>query len=195
MDELVLASSSPRRTDLLRTAAIPFKTVEHSFDEESVSSRSSKRVAMNIAFGKAMSVAERDGYQDKWILGVDTVVSYRARVLGKPVDREEAEVFLRFLSNKKHDVISGMALINVDRGIVVRDYGLSTVYVDKLSDDFMRFYLDNEMWYDYAGGYAIQGLFSLVVKRIVGTYSNVVGLPVNKLYNMLKKAGFEHSAL
>lgn len=189
-DILILASDSPRRAELLQKAAIPFKTISHIFDEDSVSEKNHKKLAMRIAFGKANSIASLNGYKKSFILGVDTIVSYQGSVIGKPSDKEKAREILLRLSGKKHIVISGISLINKSKNIELTKFCLSKVYFDDLPQKLISKYIENDLWHGLAGGYAIQGIFSLMIRKIIGSYSNIVGLPMNMLYSFLKESNF-----
>lgn len=189
-DQLILASSSPRRKELLKNCNIKFKTVSHTFDENSVKIKNMVKLVKEIAYGKAKSIADKDAYKDQYVLGVDTIVVLGRNILGKPKDRDEAEKFVRALSGKKHKVISGISLINNERSVEITKYSISYVEITKINEQTIKYYLDNDFWKGYAGGYAIQSFFGLLVKKIKGSYSNIVGLPVNLLNSMLEKVDF-----
>lgn len=190
-DKLILASSSPRRIELLTECKIPFEVVNHEFDEDSIKIKNPVRLVEELSRGKAESIAIKKEYYKKSVLGVDTIVVYQKRILGKPKSKKEAEEFIRLLSNKTHRVISGIALVNKEKSINIVKHSISFVKFAKISKEFIKYYLDNNLWEGYAGGYAIQeSFFNLVVEKIKGSYSNIVGLPVNVLYNMLKDTNF-----
>lgn len=190
MNDIILASSSPRRIELLQSCFINFECVNHSFNEKSISFKNPKILAEQIALGKALSVACKKEYCEKYVIGVDTIVVYKNKILGKPENKAEAQDFIKMLSGKQHRVISGIALINIDKDIRIVKNAVSKVIFNEISDDFFKFFLDNNHWLGYAGGYAIQGIFSLVIKKIIGSYTNIVGLPMEVLYMMLKKAEY-----
>ncbi|OHD11761.1 MAG: septum formation protein Maf [Spirochaetes bacterium GWD1_27_9] len=185
LENLVLASNSPRRMELLRTCQINFEITNHSFDEDAVTEKNTTKFAKILAYGKAASVANQKEYSNKFVLGVDTIVVYKNKILGKPKDSIEAEKNIRMLSGKTHKVISGIALVNNQKNISLVTHQTSYVTFEKINEEFIKFYLDNIHWKGYAGGYAIQGIFSLVVKKIKGSYTNIVGLPMEKLYEMI----------
>jgi septum formation protein len=189
-DKLILASSSPRRVELLTECRIKFETVNHNFDENSVNEKNPVKLAEILSLGKAQSVALKNDYYDKYVLGVDTIVVYKNQILGKPGDRAEADKFIRLLSNKTHKVISGISLVNSLKSFKMVKSSISKVTFVKFDEKFIKYYLDNNLWAGYAGGYAIQSLFSLFAKKIQGSYSNIVGLPVDVLYKMLKSINF-----
>jgi septum formation protein len=189
-DRIILASGSPRRKELLSSCGIKFKPVEHTFDESSVKISDPVKLAMKLAQGKARSIAEKRSYSDEFVLGVDTIVAVKNKVLGKPDSSEEAESFINLLSGKTHRVISGISLIHTGRSIEITRYSVSYVKFRPIDPDFIKFYLDNDHWKGYAGGYAIQSIFGLVAEKIKGSYSNIVGLPVDVLYSMLKEVNY-----
>ena len=187
VNPLVVASASPRRSELLTSCGIPYRTVNHEFDEDSVVEKDPGILAREIALGKAQSVACKPEFQGEYVLGVDTVVVYGEHVLGKPADRDEALKFIRLLEGKKHRVISGIALVNREEDIALAEYAESYVTFGTIDDKFLKNFLDNNHWRGYAGGYAIQGVFSLVIREIRGSYTNIVGLPTETLYRMLNQ--------
>jgi len=186
-EKIFLASNSPRRIELLNTCYIDFETIEHRFDENLINSKNPIKTAKLIAFKKAESIAVLPEYSDKYILAVDTIVSYKNLILGKPKNVIEAEKNIRMLSGKSHYVISGISIINRQKNVYLSEYSISKVFFNNFDEEFIKYYLDNNHWVGYAGGYAIQGIFSLVVRKIKGSYTNIVGLPMEVLYKMLKK--------
>ena len=186
-EKLVLASSSPRRIELLKNGSIDFEVVEHSIDESSFIEKNPKKLVSILSYNKALSVSKLDQFIDRYVIGVDTIVVYKNNILGKPANREEALFNIKRLSGNKHLVVSGIAVVNSKLNIKEIKTALSVVYFNKLNDKFLEYYIDNNLWKGYAGGYAIQGIFSLVIKKIVGSYTNIVGLPMEILYKSLKK--------
>lgn len=184
---LILASESPRRKELLSSAFINFIVVNHEFDEDTIFYKNPVKLAKELAYNKAYSIAKKDQFYDKYILGVDTIVVYKNKIFGKPKSNEEAKHIILKLSDKTHKVISGVALLNNKENINIVKHCITKVKFNKIDDRFLEFYLNNELWKGYAGGYAIQSIFSLIVEKIYGSYSNVVGLPLELLYKMLKK--------
>jgi septum formation protein len=172
---------------LLKSCDIEFETAEHRFDEESINLKNPVELAKTLAYKKAESVSVLPEYDGKYILAVDTIVSYKNRILGKPKNAGEAEKNIRMLSGHSHNVISGISIINSQKDVFLTEYCVSKVFFSKINEDFIKFYLDNNHWEGYAGGYAIQGIFSLVTRKIKGSYSNIVGLPMEVLYKMLNK--------
>lgn len=183
---LVLASKSPRRKELLKSVGIKFKTADHKFDEDSADKNDPILYAEKVAEGKALSIGNLPKYCEKYILGVDTVVVHDGMILGKPKNSEEAEANIRNMSGKWHSVVSGVSIVNNSLNLNFTRSALSKVKFKDFSEEFINFYLDNNHWKGYAGGYAIQGIFALTVDMIEGSYTNIVGLPLETLYDMLK---------
>lgn len=190
-DILYLASASPRRQELLTTAGIPFELTKHFFDEHSVEQNvSPKDFATYVAMGKAASLSDHSEFDSRYILGVDTIVAFNGQILGKPENAIIAEQNIRRMSGQWHEVISGIAIVNREKDIFYKTSCTSKVKFAELSDRFIDYYIRKNHWRGFAGGYAIQQLFSLVVERIEGSYTNIVGLPMETLYIMLNDIGF-----
>lgn len=190
-DILTLASNSPRRKELLNEAHIPFEIVSHCFDESQVSRHIlPEEAAFQTAFGKADSLRNNPAFDNKYILGVDTIVAYEGQIFGKPKNEQDALRTIRLLSGKTHQVLSGVSIVNRARDISLTRVAVSDVTFSELSDDFIDYYLKTKSYEGYAGGYAIQGIFSVVVSKISGSYTNIVGLPMELLYQMLHEIGF-----
>ena len=193
MDKLILASKSPRRREILNMLEIPYMVFEPPEDSE-IPIKNVKRVVHEVIKNsrlKAVSVYPE--FRNGLILGVDTVVVFGNRVMGKPEDEEEARFFLKALSGNTHKVYSGTTLMNVkDEKMLSR---VSTTYVKfkKLSSYEIDSYIDTNEWIDKAGGYAIQGRASFFIEGIVGSYYNVVGLPVETLYYLLNRFNYFNS--
>jgi len=190
-ERLILASSSPRRSELLKNCHIDFILTEHEFDENSVNIENPYKYAMIMAENKALSIADKKEFFNDYILGSDTIVHCKNKILGKPEDKNDAERMIRLLSDRKHSVITGLSLINREKLVKLTELAVTNVYFNKIDDFFIKYYLENDLWTGYAGGYAIQSIFSLIVRKIDGSYSNVVGLPLELLYKMLKKINFK----
>jgi septum formation protein len=200
---LVLASASPRRQELLRTAGIPFTVQPADIDETPRENESAKDCAERLARDKARAVGEtRPG---EWVLGADTVVVVEGKILGKPSDTEDAARMLRLLSGREHEVITGVCLFppNENRASTELRAGsgwyarremtsaaeTTLVTMVEFSDEEIREYVATGEPMDKAGAYAIQGIASRWIPRIEGDYSNVVGLPVALVWRMLRTMG------
>lgn len=184
MEEIILASKSPRRRELLEKYRISHKVVESNI-EEIYNGESPISYVMALSLEKALNVSEVN--PEKIIIGADTVVVFEDRILEKPKDEKEAFNMLRALSGKTHQVISGIALVNGEDDIRVVDYEITTVRFGVLSDESIYKYIESKEPLDKAGAYGIQGLAGLFVEGIEGCYQNVIGLPIFKLQYLLKK--------
>jgi septum formation protein len=187
MNNLVLASSSPRRADILRNLGVHFDIIPSDI-EEIFTDNKPKDIAKNLAFIKAKDVAARVE-RDKIILGADTIVCKDDVLLGKPLSKDNAFTMLKELSGSIHKVITGICVIDNRDGTIHQDYEETTVYFKNLTDEEIWHYIHTGEPLDKAGAYGIQGLGGLFVKKIDGCYFNVVGLPVYKLYSLLGKMG------
>jgi septum formation protein len=187
-DLLYLASASPRRKELLESIGVSFRVVSQDFDENSQDVVSPEIYVRNLSEGKARAAKLPD--DARWVCGVDTVVYFNGEILGKPKSRDEAEQNILRLSGQWHKVYSGVTLLDLENKVKYQGESVTNVKFCELERQFIDFYLDNRLFDGYAGGYAIQGIFACVVEKIEGSYSNVVGLPLELLYRLLRQSGF-----
>ena len=186
MDRIILASASPRRAELLRAAGVEFEVMPAHVDETARTGESPHAYVRRVAEAKASAVAAREGKSSP-ILAADTTVVVSGRMLGKPEDDADAKRMLRLLSGRAHEVITGVALAcgsSLTTGVESTEVEFAA-----LSDDEIDWYVLTGEPRDKAGAYAIQGYASRFITRIAGSYSNVVGLPIALVYDMLKAAG------
>lgn len=185
--ELVLASASPRRKELLRNAHLAFTVAPADVHEKREEGEAPAAYAERLARDKARAVADRHGAQ--LVLGADTIVVIGDEVLEKPADAEDAVRMLRRLSGRTHEVITGVCL----KGNGFEDVRSETTHVtmSEIPEDEVAQYVASGEPMDKAGAYAVQGMASRWVTRLEGDYFNVVGLPVALVYRMLR----EHGAL
>jgi septum formation protein len=182
---LVLASASPRRAELLRAAGINF-TVRVADIDETIRPRELPRdYVLRLSREKARAVAQGD----ELVLGADTTVVINDRIVGKPVDAEDASRMLRSLSGRWHEVLTAVSLARAGR--ILSDIASTRVKFAELSQAEVDWYVATGEPMDKAGAYAIQSRASLFVERIEGSYSNVVGLPVQLVYRLGKELGVE----
>lgn len=184
---LILASQSPRRKDLLEQAGIAFEVIPGNFEEESVPLDEPASYARVLAVEKAKQIAGR--YSGSWVIGADTIVCIDDAVLGKPCSRQDARSMLKRLSGRTHQVVTGYALINDARRKIFADAVRTDVRFKTLSVEEIEWYIRTSEPFDKAGGYAIQGLGTFLVKEIRGSYTNVVGLPVCEVIELLHREG------
>jgi septum formation protein len=181
---LVLASASPRRQELLRNAGIAFEIQPADIPEDPLPGESAKACAERLAREKALAVAAKR--PKDVILGADTIVVIDNQILGKPADAADAHRMLRLLAGRTHQVITGVCLVVDGQCSVASE--TTTVTMTPMSDQEIRDYVATGEPMDKAGAYAIQGIASRWIPRIEGDYSNVVGLPVARIYRMLREA-------
>ena len=187
VEKIILASASPRRRELLSNIGLNFEIVESNFDEDSI-----KRdcgpcdLAKILAFSKAKNVYER--LDHGIVLGADTLVVLNNKVYGKPKDKRAAKRMLENLSDNVHYVITGMVLMD-RKGQVLIDSDITKVFFRKLDKYDIDSYIETKDYIGKAGAYGIQGKGAVLIKKIEGSYSNVVGLSIEKLYSMFKEIG------
>lgn len=183
---LILASASPRRAELLKTAGIDFEVIVANVDESVLPGEASEAHVRRLAGAKAGAVMEKAGGRP--ILAADTVVVVGDQILGKPVDGADARRMLRTLSGRTHQVKTGVCLVTGE-GSPVTEVASTTVEFAPLNEAEIDWYVRSGEPSDKAGAYAVQGLASRFVTRLDGSYSNVVGLPVSLVYRMCIDAG------
>ncbi|AAK79212.1 septum formation protein [Clostridium acetobutylicum] len=195
--KLVLASASPRRREILKNITEDFIVVASDFDESLIEiSRDIQSYVMVLAESKAKStlcrIESEDFYKDEdevFIIGCDTVVSIDGKILGKPKDEKEALDMLSELSGRTHEVYSGLAVLDAKKNKIIKDFQCTEVKFSEISYETILKYIACGEYADKAGAYGIQGKASVFVEEIKGSYYNVVGLPINKLYKILLGMG------
>lgn len=185
MKNLILASGSPRRADLLRQIGLEFEVIPSEVDEGKIPGRSPEERVLNAAVAKALDVAQR--VKEGIVIGADTIVLLDGHVLGKPSDPEDALRMLVQLSGKTHEVITGVALIHVRTLSVQSWIERTSVTFRRLSLREILDYVDTGLPLDKAGAYGIQDRAAAFVKRVEGCYFNVVGLPLASLVERLSR--------
>jgi len=185
---LVLASTSPRRRQLLAMLGTRFELESPSVDESAFDDAASPdRLVMRLAEAKARDVAARRPHDV--VVGADTVVVLDGQILGKPRDREEARRMLTRLSGRTHQVWTGVAVVHLVAGRVAVEAERTDVTFRALSADEVDRYVHLGEGMDKAGAYAVQGVGAVFVERLEGCYFNVVGLPLARLHRMLEGFG------
>ena len=188
---LILASASPRRADLLRAAGFTFDTVVADVDEAVRPGESPALHVRRLAAEKsaaALGGPAKAGRHDACVLAADTTVVIDNEILGKPRDDHDAAAMLERLSGRRHDVLTGVSIRR--NAFEVGRVESTAVSFAALTPDEVAWYVGSGEGRDKAGGYAIQGLASRFVTRIEGSYSNVVGLPVAAVVELLRETGF-----
>jgi septum formation protein len=183
--KLILASQSPRRKYLLEQAGLIFEVVPSHFNEARVALGDPAIYVDTLARAKAEEVSKQ--FPDHWIIGADTIVLIDDMVLGKPTSPSSARAMLKRLSGHTHQVYTGFALFCSHLGKRISDVVCTDVTFKQLSDNEIEWYTRTQEPFDKAGAYAIQGLGTFLVKHINGSYTNVVGLPVCEIIEILIK--------
>lgn len=181
---IVLASASPRRREILENTNIKFDIISSSIDELVLEGESPCHMVMRLAFEKGIDIASKR--KSDLVISADTIVVLDNKVLGKPKDEDEARDMITSLSGKTHQVITGISLINLENNKKIIDYVISNVKFKNLSENDINDYIKTKESLDKAGAYGIQGYGALLVEEIQGDYFNIVGLPVSKLSDLLK---------
>lgn len=188
MSKLILASASPRRVELLHNLGLDFICISPEIEEELLPGESAIHSAERLAVKKADSIKLPD--DDSLIIAADTVVLCSGQILGKPASKAQARTMLTLLSGRSHKVITAVCLKN-NLGFCEVQSEITTVFFRNLSQEEIEGYIDTGEPFDKAGGYGIQGIGAVLVSRIEGCFFNVVGLPLSRLYNMLRKQNIE----
>jgi septum formation protein len=185
--QLILASASPRRRELLQRIGVAFVVIPSDTPETAQPGELPQAYALRVAVEKAYEVARK--HPGAWVLGADTIVEIDGQVLGKPRDAADGQRMLRQLSGRTHQVMTAFALL--DRGGQVRTKQVVTsrVTFKPLSDARIQAYLATGEPFDKAGAYAVQGLGASLVEGVEGSYTNIVGLPTDEVQAALHAAG------
>lgn len=186
--QLVLASASPRRADLLRQLGLSFTIEEAAVDEELNPRWSPSLQVRVLALRKAVAVARKR--PDCLVIGADTLVVMEGKTMGKPVSAAQAEEMLRTLSGRVHEVVTGVAVVSFEQRRAWCTWESTRVFFRLLMEEEIRAYVATGEPMDKAGAYGIQNRGAVFVERIEGCYFNVVGLPLVRLNELLVQAGF-----
>lgn len=186
MNKIILASASPRRQELLTQIGMEYIVMPSSIEEIPLSQRP-EQVVMELSEGKAgdifrrLSEAEKDS---SLVIGADTIVVFQGQIMGKPGSRKKAEEMLSRLQGNVHQVYTGVTLLGAGR---LSFYEKTDVVMYPMSEKEIKWYVDTGEPMDKAGAYGIQGKGAAYIKEIQGDYNNVVGLPISRLYQEMKK--------
>ena len=192
MENIILASASPRRQEILKMMRIPFQVMPSNVDESLFVSESPIELPKILAAAKVRAVVDTipEGKEFQWVLGADTIVLLNEKIYGKPKDFSEAFEFLSTLQGRTHQVVTGLALYNGRTRKIAEGLGIAKVSFAPMSDKEIEWYLNTDEWKGVAGGYRIQGLAACFITKIEGAPSCVMGLPIFEFYDMLKKQGY-----
>jgi septum formation protein len=184
MKQIILASASPRRKELLKKTGIKFKIVESEFTENIDLKLNPNNLVEKMSLGKAKAVYEK--FNDSIIIAADTLVVCDNKVLGKPKNKKEAYLMLKLLSDKTHSIVTGLTIIN-NKKIITKSQA-TKVTMRTISNQEIDDYIKTKEPYDKAGGYAIQGWAKKFITKIDGDLSSAIGLPLNLLLKELSNS-------
>ena len=189
MGKIILASSSPRREDILKKMKLDFDVIPSEYDEPHTQTVFSCEFVEKLAYNKALDVAQKLNAKGDniLVLGADTIVVIDNKILGKPQDYNDAFETLKMLSAKTHFVVTSVAVINSENFEYIVESDKTFVTFENLTDSQIKFYLDNFKPFDKAGSYAIQSSFCKYIDDIDGNYMSVIGLPIDRVYQILKE--------
>jgi len=186
-NRLILASQSRRRSELLRQVGLEFEVVPSGVEEDFIQGESPREHVIRLAQAKVRDVAST--LPERWVIAADTIVCINGSILGKPKNREEALEMLRCLNGQEHHVMTGFAVCHLAKDKADKEAVQTAVKMKNLTPAEMEWYVQTGEPFDKAGGYAIQGIGSFMIESIRGSYTNVVGLPLCELIQMLKGLG------
>jgi len=184
-EPLFLASTSPRRAEILRAVGWPFEKLAASIDESRAAGENAVAYVERLAEAKAEAVAVR--LASGLVLGADTVVIAETEILGQPHDDDDARRMLRLLRGRWHEVLTGVALLRVGQAVRVVAHETTRVRFSQMADEEIEWYVATGEPIGKAGAYAVQGHAALFIEEIQGDYFNVVGLPIRLVYELARK--------
>jgi septum formation protein len=184
--KIILASTSPRRQSLLKKIIKEFKIIPSNYKEDMTLKLTPSELAKTLSHGKAAEVAKR---QKGIIIGSDTFISLNNKILGKPHTPKKAKEMLESISGKTHEIYTGITIINTETKKEIRDYEITRITFKKLTEEEIEKYIKTKEPLDKAGAYALQGLAKKFIKKIEGSRTSAIGLPLEKLSQMLNKMG------
>ena len=186
--KIILASKSPRRKELMDLLGIDYEIIVSEIDETLEEGLSVEEQSKKLGYIKAKAVFDKTN-GDRIVIGSDTMVVKNRNIFGKPKDKQDAINMLNTLKNDKHQVITSIAVLiqKDDKYEEYLDSDIADVYVSDMSDEEIEEWLNTGKAYDKAGAYAIQLEFAKFIDKIDGNYATIVGLPINKVYKILKK--------
>ena len=177
---VILASRSPRRESILKQIGIDFEIIPSNICEDANFNLGPRKFVQYWSKKKAKVIAKTN--KDKIVIGADTIVYFKGKIIGKPKDKEESYKMLNNLSGKTHKVFTGVSIVNEDKNILRTFSQMTKVTVRDIPKNDILYYIDNYYTLDKAGSYGIQDWFSIWIKKIDGCYYNVMGLPLSKFY-------------
>ena len=185
MKEIILASASPRRKEILEKFDIPFRIVPSPLEEVFTDDPPAEQAAF-LSKAKIKTLLDiKPDLSSRLVLGADTCIDLDGRIIGKPGNREEAETILRRFSGRTHSVITALTLYTPDKGEYKTETQTAGVKFAEIPEDLLSWYLDTGEWAGAAGGYRIQEKGALLVDSIIGDFYTIMGLPIRLFYGML----------
>ena len=178
--KIILASKSPRRTEILKMIGLDFDIAPSKLDEKIIINLKGEQFAEYWSKEKAKLISSQ--YPESLVIGADTIVIFDNQILGKPKDKNDSKNMLQMLSGNMHQVITGVTLICKNKQISKTFSESTKVFVRKIPNDEIDFYINNYNTFDKAGSYGIQEWFSIWIEKINGCYYNVMGLPISKFH-------------
>ena len=185
---IILASASPRRREIMEQAGYKFEIMV-SHKEECYKSTEPDEIVKELALLKANDIAEQIEKKNLVVIGADTVVAFGGKVLGKPANKQEAFQMIDSFQGKKHQVYTGVTILKFDEEgnkEIINDAVRTDVYVNPMTAEEIWAYIERDNVLDKAGSYGIQSGFACHIEKIEGDYFNVVGLPISRIYEVLK---------
>lgn len=185
--KIILASSSPRRKELLSLMGLNFEIMKPEYDEDMTQKVNFKKLSEILSYNKAKEIFNKTS-GNRVVIGSDSMVYINKTLLGKPKSKTEAISMLKKLSNKHHKVVTGLSVL-IEKDGQIKEYvtnDVSKVKFKKLTNEDIETYLSFDEYKDKAGSYAIQGKGGIFVEKINGNMTTIIGLPIHKLYNILK---------
>ncbi|MFA6271621.1 MAG: nucleoside triphosphate pyrophosphatase [Patescibacteria group bacterium] len=189
MKKIILASTSPRRIELLKKLNIKFSVEDSQYTEDMGLKLLPIDLAKHLAVNKAKAVAEK--HSSGVVIGADTFVVLGKKLLGKPKDKADARKMLKMISGKAVSVITGFAIVDAKTKRKHSDYSTAKVFIKKLSPMEIDWYIRTREPLDKAGAFAVQGYGAVLIRKLEGDFFSIVGLPIYKLTGALKKFGVE----
>lgn len=187
MKRIILASTSPRRKELATAMGLDFEIIPSNYEEDMTLKLKPAELVKTLAYGKAKEVASR--FKEGIIIGADTIVVFNNKKIGKPKNEKDAFNMLKSFSGKWQEIYTGICLIDCKSKRIIKDYEMGRVKFRKMNSNEIKRYIATREPMDKAGAYAIQELGSIFIEKTEGDFFGIVGLPVYKLYNNLRKLG------
>jgi len=187
MRKIILASASPHRRELLEKLGLQFEVIPGNEEENIDVTIAPHKLAQELSYKKSRAVADKN--KNALVIAADTFIVFQGKVMGKPLTDSEAYAMLKTLNGKSHKVITGFTIIDTENGKTLSHSVETKIYMKSLSPAEIDNYVKSREPLDKAGAYAIQGLGAVIIEKIAGDYSNVVGLPLNALSESLREFG------